>query len=74
MPHQWHRVWKKIKSKTHKYISMPLILADWFNSSDNEKRERFEYHLNMAKKLKVFEEVKLYLNSLNELDWFHKTE
>ncbi len=73
-PQQWNHVWEIIKSKTEEKISMPLILAAWWGTSDSEKMERFEYHLDVAKKLNVLTEVKLYLHSMNENDWHHKGE
>lgn len=74
MPQKWNHVWEIIKSKTNEKISLPLILAAWSNTSDTEKMERFEYHLMIAIRLNVHEEVKLYLNSLIEDDWYHKGE
>ena len=71
-PQKWNKLWEILLSKSKEKILAPLILAAWWVTSDNEKLERFQYHLNMAEKLNVISEVELFLNSLNDTDWHHK--
>ena len=73
-PQHWNKLWEVIKSKTDEKISMPLILAAWWETSDDEKLERFKHHLKTAERLNVSKEVELYIHSMNENDWHHKME
>lgn len=73
-PQKWNQLWEIIKSKTDEKISSPLILAAWWETSDDEKLERFKYHLKVAERLNRIKEVELYMHSMNESDWHHKGE
>jgi len=73
-PQHWNQIWNIITSKTDKKVSAPLILAAWWVTSDEEKLERFVYHINIAQRLNELEQVKKYIGSLNESDWHHKGE
>jgi len=73
-PQQWNKQWEIIQSKTAEKISAPLILAAWWETTDEEKLGRFKYHLDYAERLNMINEVQIYLQSLNETDWHHKGE
>jgi hypothetical protein len=73
-PQYWNHIWKIISSATNEKVSVPLILAAWWTTSDNEKCDRFKYHLDVAERLNIIDEVKNYLSSINEIDWHHKGE
>ena len=73
-PQQWNRIWEIIKSKTEEKISTPLILAAWWETTDEDKLERFKYHVAIAKKLNANKEVETFIESMNESDWHHKDE
>ena len=71
-PQHWNKLWEIIKSKTDEKISLPLILAAWWETSDDEKSERFKYHLKIAERLNAMNEVEMYIQSMNENDWHYK--
>ncbi len=73
-PQQWNKLWGIIQSKTAEKISAPLILAAWWETTDEEKLRRFKYHLDYAEKLSLLNEVQIFLQTLNETDWHHKGE
>ena len=71
-PQQWNKLWEIIQSKTDEKILAPLILAAWWETTDEEKLGRFKYHLNSVEKLNLLNEVLIFLQTLNETDWHHK--
>ncbi len=73
-PQQWNKLWEIVQSKTDEKISAPLILAAWWETTDEEKSGRFKYHLDTAERLNLINEVQIYLQTLNETDWHHKGE
>lgn len=73
-PQQWNKLWEIIKSKTDEKISAPLILAAWWETSDEDKLTRFKYHIQIAERVNASIEVDNYLRTLNENDWHHKGE
>lgn len=73
-PQMWNKLWEIIKSKTDEKISLPLILAAWWETSDEDKIRRFKYHLQVAERIGAINEVANFLHALNENDWHHKGE
>jgi len=73
-PQQWNKLWKIIQSKTDEKISAPLILAAWWETTDEEKLGRFKYHLDTAENLNLLNDVQIFLQTLNETNWHHKEE
>ena len=71
---QRNKLWKIIQSETDEKISLPLILAAWSETSDEEKLIRFKYHLQAAERVNATVEVERFLRTLNESDWHHKGE
>lgn len=65
---QWNKLWEIIQSKTDEEISAPLILAAWWEMTDEEKLGRFKYHLDTAEKLSLLNELQIFLQKLNKTD------
>jgi hypothetical protein len=53
---------------------LPLILAAWWISSDDEKRERLSGHIHWAADHGGFAEARSFLLRLPEADWYHAGE
>ncbi len=74
-PQQWNELWNILVDKKQKGSgwepSLPLILADWWDSSVQSKQERFTQHLKWAADHDQIEEISIYLFNLQEVDWFH---
>jgi hypothetical protein len=48
---------------------LPLILAAWGHTTDDEKRERFREHLRWAHERGAFGEIEQFITSLKPNDW-----
>ena len=78
-PDSWNLLWKKLKNKKQKpsggwVPSLPLILAAWWNTSTEQKKERFHEHLKWAEDHGQLEEITNFVLELNEDDWFHEKD
>lgn len=76
MPAFWNEMYELLPNKRQFESgwkpSLPLILAAWSVSSDLEKTERFQEHLEWAFQHKVIDEVDSFLRGLSEDKW-HKS-
>jgi hypothetical protein len=72
-PEHWQAVWELLADRQHAsgnwVPSPPLILAAWWETTDAEKRARFEPHLQWAAEHGALEAVAEYLNTLKPGDW-----
>jgi len=78
-PQVWNKLWEKLKDKERVGSAgwsppVPLILAAWWDSSDNSKRQRLIEHINWAEKKNQLDEIASYLYKLNEEEWYHKND
>lgn len=55
-------------------LPLPLILAGWQYSSDQEKQSRFRLHLEFADQHGLLEFVAQRMNGMAESDWHHRGE
>jgi hypothetical protein len=51
-----------------------LILAAWWETSDEQKQQRFEQHIRWAYEHQAFEKVDKIIRSLSEDQWYHSDE
>jgi hypothetical protein len=76
MPLPWHQVWDMLPNKKYEgagwYPPLPLILAAWWDTSDDAKRERFELHLRWAAGHGALDTVAEFLRSFPESEWHHR--
>ncbi len=74
-PQKWNELWQILKNKQRVGAgwkpALPLILGAWYHTSNLEKKIRFQEHLTWAEKENQTDEVKEFLNKLNEKDWHH---
>ncbi len=54
--------------------ALPLILAAWWEASPDEKRQRFQQHLQYAAEHGILDKVGEFLRNLHENEWFHESE
>jgi hypothetical protein len=75
-PQRWHQLWDMLPAKTQRGAgwepSLPLILGGWWESSDDEKRERLKDHLRWADSHRVLDPIERFLRSLPESEWHHR--
>ena len=73
LPLAWTALWKSLpvepRDEKRTKPPPPLIFAAWFESSDLQKRDRFEEHLRWAEKLGAIEEAAAFLRALSDADW-----
>jgi len=76
MPLPWHEVWDMLPAKKREGAGwdppLPLILAAWWDTSDDAKRERFELHLRWAEAHGALDMVARFLRSFPESEWHHR--
>jgi len=70
MPPHWANLWKMLpKQPNGTEPPLPLILGAWWNTEDDDKRERFRLHLRWADEHEALERVAEFINSLKPQDW-----
>jgi len=72
-PNHWNALWELLPDR-HRVGAgwqppLPLILAAWSHTTDTEKRERFELHLQWAEAHGALAKIYAYLNTLEPGDW-----
>lgn len=77
-PQKWNKLWQLLNNKQRKGAtwepSLPLILAAWYNTSNDLKKERLIEHLKWAEKQNQLDTINNYLHTLTEEDWHHENE
>jgi hypothetical protein len=73
-PAIWHRLWELLPDRQRNGQSWlptpPLILAAWGETSDQEKRDRFEYHLHWAFDHGAIDAIAQFLAAMKPEDWY----
>ncbi len=73
LPAGWNALWESLRvghrDEERAKAPPPLILAAWFESSDLQKRDRFEEHFRWAEKSGTLEKAADFLRSLSDADW-----
>ena len=74
-PQEWNRLWKTLPDRQREGGSwsppLPLILAAWWETSDEEKRRRFEQHIRWAHDHGSLEAFERAIRCLSEDQWYH---
>jgi hypothetical protein len=72
-PMVWNCLWKLLPDRQRKGDGweppLPLILHAWWETSDNDKRERFHLHLRWAFEHGSIEAVVKLLSNMKPDDW-----
>jgi hypothetical protein len=73
LPIPWNRLWQLLPNRRRVGVGweppLPLILAAWWESSDNNKRERFHFHLRWASEHGAIDSVADLLSNMKPEDW-----
>jgi len=74
MPILWNNLWKMLPNRKQKGNGgwnppLPLILAAWWDTTAEEKRERLKYHIDYAASHGVLEKVDSFLRKLKPDQW-----
>ena len=74
-PDEWNKFWKALPNRKRVGVGwsppLPLILAAWWETSDEQKRQRLEQHIRWAYEHQVFEKTDKMIRSLSEDQWYH---
>lgn len=69
-PQEWNQLYQMLPDVKPRGLgwkpSAPLILAAWWETSDEEKQERLETHLRWAAEHDALEPVEQFVRSLTE--------
>ena len=75
MPNKWNELWEMLPNRSQIgsgwHPALPLILAAWHHSSGLMKMTRLREHILYAEENGVLMNIREYLQSLREEDWFH---
>ena len=75
-PPTWNALWQLLRDRTpreiHRDPSPPLILAAWWGTSDQQKRERLRHHIEWAEQHDLIDEADQFLRGLDENQWHHE--
>ena len=78
MPQAWNRLYDLLPGKSRVGAgwepSLPLILAAWHDSTAMAKGVRFREHIAWAASHGALEEVRQFLATLPEDQWFHLSD
>jgi hypothetical protein len=74
-PLEWDSLWIMIRDRKRQGMrwapSRPLILAAWWESSVQEKRDRLIEHIRWAYEHEIFDKVERFIRKLSEEQWYH---
>lgn len=77
-PQKWQCLWEMLPNHQRKgggwNPPLPLILAAWWETTDNQKRERLELHIRYAAEKGILEEIDHYLRDLPREEWVYEGE
>ena len=77
-PQQWNKLWEMLPDRKRKGAGwippLPLILAAWWETSDQQKRERLECHIQYASDKEKLEQVRHFLENLLKDEWLYEGE
>jgi len=72
-PPEWNRLWEILPNRKRVGAEWqppaPLILAAWWDTSDDEKQQRFLKHIHWANEHGAIEKIDRYVRSLSENQW-----
>ena len=79
MPTLWNELWKILPDSWQKDTGgweppLPLILAAWYDTSVNDKRERLKLHIEYAVKKGVLDKIDKFLRELKPDQWAYDNE
>ena len=77
-PKKWNELWKMLPDRKQKgngwEPSLPLILAAWWEASDEQKAERLKSHVQWAFEHGKLLQIDSYLRNLSDNDWHYAGE
>lgn len=75
VPQRWNDLYEILPDKVRKDSGweppLPLILAAWWEASDQAKRVRLEEHLRWAAEHGSLDQIAGFVCSLSESEWHH---
>jgi hypothetical protein len=75
-PDKWNKLWELLPDRKRVGAGwnppLPLILAAWRETSDDQKRERLSLHIHYAADHGALEKIETYLRGLSKDDWIYE--
>ncbi len=73
-PMKWNALWEMLPDRVQHGAGwqppLPLILDGWWYSTNEQKRERFQSHLDWASSHGAGDTIYDFLDSLEPQDWY----
>ena len=77
-PMLWNQLWELLPDRKRVGLGwqppLPLILAAWWETTDQDKQQRLLEHIHWAYDHGVFETINQHLRSLSENQWHYLNE
>ena len=77
-PQKWQRLWEMLPDRHRQgngwHPPLPLILAAWWETSDEQKRERLDLHVRYASEKGILDKIEVFLHKLPTEEWIYKEE
>ena len=77
-PDKWNELWEMLPDRKQKGYGwsppVPLILAAWWETSDDQKRNRLELHIQHAADHGALENIDSLLKGLSTDQWIYERD
>ena len=77
-PQKWNELYRLVPANpsagTQSRLALPLILAAWWHTTPDEKRQRLREHVEWAAANHSIDRIHGFLVSLTEDDWVHTSD
>jgi len=75
-PDKWNKLWELLPDRKRVGAGwnppLPLILAAWWETSDDQKRERLSIQIQYAADHGALEKIETFLRGLSKDDWIYE--
>ncbi len=77
-PQKWNELWEMLPDRTRDGYCwkppLPLILAAWWETSPQEKKDRLQQHILYADQKGILSKVDQFLRGLADEQWYKEND
>ena len=74
-PQQWKKLWELLPNRRRKESgwepSLPLILAAWWETTNEQKQQRFHDHVRWADEHDALQVIADFIDQMGDNDWYN---